>query len=121
MQRQLAFFGDAVSDGAFELRVQRQHGAENFADRREVVVGDPAAETQQLLIEHRRDIEHAEDGFRFDRWLAVVQFDHDAGHALLAEGHEHASADDGSGLGGHTVGEDHVERHGQGDVAEFGH
>ena len=121
MQRQLAFFGDAVSDGAFELGIERQHGAEYFAERGEIVVRDPAAEAQQLIVEHRRGVEHAEDGFSRDRGLAIVQFNDDAGHALLAKGHEHASADHGSGIGGDTVGENHVERHGQGNVAELGH
>ena len=37
MQRQLAFFGDAVSDGAFELRIERQHGAEDLAERGKIV------------------------------------------------------------------------------------
>ena len=59
--------------------------------------------------------------FRGDRWLAVVQFDDDARHALLAERDEDASAHDWRGIRGDTVGEDHVQRHGQGDVAEFGH
>ena len=88
---------------------------------RKIVVGDPAAEVQQLLVEHRGGIEHAEDVFRGDGGFAVVQFDDDARHALLAERHEHASADDWRGVRGDTVGEDHVQRHGQGDVAEFGH
>ena len=56
-----------------------------------------------------------------DGRLAVVKFDDDARHALLAERDQHASADDGRDVRGDTVGEDHVERHGDGDVAEFGH
>ena len=50
-----------------------------------------------------------------------MQFDDDAGHALLAERNQHAASNDGRGFRGDTVGEDHVERHGNGDVAEFGH
>jgi hypothetical protein len=50
-----------------------------------------------------------------------VEFHDDAGHALLAEWDQHAPADDGSSVGRDTVGEDHVERHGDRDVTEFGH
>ena len=89
--------------------------------RSEIVVGDPAAEAQQLLIEHRRGVEHAEDILGGDRRLAVVQFDDDARHALLAKRHQHAPAHDRRGIRRDTVGEDHVQRHGQGNVAEFGH
>src|ERR1039458_51272 len=121
MPWELAFFGDAVGDAAFEFRVQRQHGAKSFAERSEIVVGNPAPGAQKLLIEHWSDVEHTQDDLSCDRWFAVVQFNHDAGKALLAERHEHAAADHGSGLGRDTVGEDHVERHGQGNVAVLGH
>ena len=114
-------FGDAVSDDAFELGAQRQHGAEDFADRSQVVVGDPAAEAQQVIVEDWRGVEHAENIFCGDRRLAVVQFDDDARHALLAERDQDASADNGRGIRRDTVGERHVQRHGQGNVAEFGH
>jgi hypothetical protein len=57
MQRHPAFPRDAVSDPASELRVQRQHGSENFAERRKVVIGNPAAQAQKLIIENRSDIE----------------------------------------------------------------
>jgi hypothetical protein len=50
-----------------------------------------------------------------------VQFNHNAGHAPLAEGHEYAAADHRTSIGGDTVGKDHVERHGQGNIAELGH
>src|SRR6266404_6098002 len=50
-----------------------------------------------------------------------MQFDHDAGQALLPERHEHASSDHGSGLGGGPVGEDHVERHRKRNITILGH
>ena len=121
MQRELAFRCDAVSDGTLELRIQRQHGAEDFAERGKIVVGDPTAETQELVIEYRNSVEYALNSFGCDRGLTVVQFEDNAGQALLAEGHEHAAADQGSDLGADAIGKDHVERHGQGDVAELGH
>ena len=48
---------------ALEFGAQRKHGAEDFADRGEIVVGDPAAEAQQLIVENRRGIEHADEYF----------------------------------------------------------
>jgi hypothetical protein len=50
-----------------------------------------------------------------------VQFDDDAGYALLAEWDEDASADHWRRIRENTVGEDHVQRNGNGDVTEFGH
>ena len=52
---------------------------------------------------------------------AIMQFDNDAGHALLPEGHEHAPADHRLHAGRNGISERHVERHGQGDVGEEGH
>src|SRR5207302_10585460 len=66
-------------------------------------------------------VEHADDIFSCDLRLAVVQFDDDARHALLAKRHQHASAHDGCGVCRNTVGEDHVQGDGNGYVAEFGH
>ena len=53
--------------------------------------------------------------------IGVVQLDHDARHSLLAEWDQDASADNGCGFTIDTVGECHVQRHGQSDVAKFGH
>ena len=50
MERHLAGFGQAISDGAFKFGVEREHGTEDFAERRKVVVGDPAAKLQQLCV-----------------------------------------------------------------------
>ncbi len=50
-----------------------------------------------------------------------MKFDDDARHAPLAKRHQHAPAYDGRGIRGNMVGEDHVERHGHGNVTEFGH
>jgi hypothetical protein len=50
-----------------------------------------------------------------------MQFDHDARDALLPEWNQHAPADDRRRIRPNTVGENHVQRHGQGDVTEFGH
>jgi hypothetical protein len=50
-----------------------------------------------------------------------VKFYDDARHALLAKWDQHAASSDGRGVRRDTVGEDHVERNGDGDIAEFGH
>lgn len=121
MQCYLALLGDAVSNDALELRGEGEHGAEDFADGREIVVGDPAAKSQQLIIEDWRWIDDAEDILRRDGRLAVVKIDYDAHHALLAEGDENAPADYRRHFTGDAVGEYHVQRHGKRDVAEFGH
>ena len=121
MQSHLAVFGETIADGAFELGVQREHGAEYFAERGEIVVGNPATEMQQLVIEHGGCVEDGQNSLGGDGRFAVVQFDDDAHHALLAKWDEHASADDRRGVRGDAVGEDHVQRHGDGDVTEFGH
>src|SRR6266850_4468830 len=106
MQRRLPFFSDAVADGAFELRAQREHGSEDFADGSQIVVGDPATEAQQLLIEHRRRIQHAENGLSLDRRLAIMYVDDDARHALLPKRYQHTPADDWRGVRRNTVSKD---------------
>ena len=106
---------------ALEFGTEWKHGAEDFADRGEIVVGDPAAQAQELLVENGRGSSTLRRCLGDDRRLAVVKFDDDAGHALLAKWDQDASADYGRGARGDTVGEDHVERYREGDVAEFGH
>ncbi len=117
----MALLGDAVSDDALELRAERKHGAEHFSDGGEVVVGNPTSQTQELIIEDRSSVENAQNILSSDRRLAVVKVNDDASEALLAERNEDASADDWRSFCGDTVSEDHVERHGQGYVAKFGH
>ncbi len=119
MERHVSLLGDPVQDRAFELSAQRQHAAEDFAQGGEVVIGDPLAQGHELLVEHGRGVEYANHVFGENRGFAIVQADDDAGHASLAEGHEHAPADGGLHAGGHAVGEHRVEGHGQGDVAEL--
>jgi hypothetical protein len=121
VQSHVALLGDAVSDYAFELGRKRQHGAVNFADRGEVVVGNPAPESQQLIVKDWCRIDCAQNALGGDLRFAVMRFNHDAHEALLPERNQHASADDRCDIRGHTVGEDHVQRDRQGNVAKFGH
>jgi hypothetical protein len=50
-----------------------------------------------------------------------MEFYDNARHPLLAEGDQHTPAYDWFGALWDTVGENHVQRHRQGDVAEFRH
>ncbi len=117
----MPFLRDAVANCFFEFRAQRQHGPEHFADRSEVVVGNPLAQAYQLGIEHRRRIEHADDILGLNFRLLIMQRCDDSRHALLPERHKHASADHRLHPLGNSVGEDDVERHRQSYVAEFRH
>jgi hypothetical protein len=121
MQRHVALFGDAVTNRPFEFRSQRQHGADNFADGSKIIVGNPLAQPDQRLVKHGRGIEHADYVFGLNFGLVIVQSGDDSRHALLAEGHEHASTHNRLHPIGHNVGEDEIERHRQSYVAEFRH
>src|SRR5580692_3956239 len=105
MQRHLPAFRDAIVDGALELCAQRQHGAEDFSNRREVVVRDPASELQELFVEHRRGVEYAEKILDLEGWLAIMQLNDDASHALLTKRNHHPPADCRRGVRRNTVGE----------------
>ncbi len=126
MQRHVALIRDAISDCPFELCREWQHGAEDFANRSEVIIGNPLAKFQQLLVEDRREIEGFDNFFYLDRWglslrLAIMQLDNDAPHPLLSERHQHAPADHRLHACRNGVGERHIERHGECNVAEEGH
>ncbi|HMA19258.1 MAG TPA: hypothetical protein VKO87_00575, partial [Gemmatimonadaceae bacterium] len=69
MQGRVALFRDAVSDYALELRRKREHGAEYLANGSEIIIGDPTAEAEELLVEDRGGIDDAEDIFGGDIWL----------------------------------------------------
>jgi hypothetical protein len=73
------------------------------------------------MTQNGREVKHVEDGFRFDRWLAVMQVHNNTGHTLLAKRNEHASADNGHCIVRDSVGEDDVQRNRECDVAERGH
>ena len=57
----------------------------------------------------------------FDLRRAIMQFDDDARHALLPEGHQYAPAHHRLHTGRNGVGEGHVEGHGERDVAKERH
>jgi hypothetical protein len=121
MKRHVPLLGDSVCDHAFELGSERKHGAENFADWSQVVVGDPAAEAQEEIVEDGSRVDNAENILGGDLWFAVVEIDHDAHHPLLAKGDEDTSSNYRDRSGRDTIGKRHIEGHGDGNVAEVGH
>ena len=121
MQSPLTRLADAVPDGTFELGHEGQHAAKDFTERGEIVGGDPASEAEKLVVQNRRGVEHAENVLDRDRRLAIVQFNDHAGHALLAERDQDPPAHDRHRPKRDTVGEGHVQRHGYGYIAKFGH
>ncbi len=112
--------GDAVEHLLADLAHEREHGAENFSDGSDVVLGDPLGEVKELRREDRFFVKDVEDGTRFDGWRVIVQAEDDASHFLVAEGDEDAGSD-GWGGGTERVGEGAVKRDRQGYVAEGGH
>ena len=88
----MAFFGDAIRDGAFKFRAQRQHGAEHFAERCQVIIRDPFGQAHELLMEDGSGIEDVEDAFGFYRRLAIMYLDDHARHPLLPERYQHSPA-----------------------------
>src|SRR5579864_4929079 len=120
MKREMALLGDAIGDGALEFGTEREHGAENFAQRSEVVIGDPLAETHELPVEHGRGIEHADDVLGLYGGFAVMQVDDDAAHALLPERHQYTASDGRLHTVRNAVGEGRVQRNWQGYITELG-
>src|SRR5581483_398194 len=95
-----ALLGDAVDPVAPDLGGEGEHAAQDFAERRAVVLRDPAGELEELGREECGVVEEALDFFYFDwfrigggSWWVVVQPDDDAEEALAAEGDQDACAD----------------------------
>jgi hypothetical protein len=121
MQRHVSPFGDSISDDAFELSGERKHRAQDFADGVKIVVGNPATEAQQAIVKDGSGVDHVENILGGDLWFAIVEVDDDAHHPLLAKGDKDPSSDYRRCAVRDTIGERHIERHRDGDVAEFGH
>ena len=58
---------------------ERQHGAQDFADGRDVVEGNPLGELEKLRRKDRLLVENVEDRFGFDRRRFVVDAKDDSG------------------------------------------
>ncbi len=116
----VAEVGDSIYAREADFGAERQHGSQDFAERRDVVGGNPFAEFEQCRVENRGSVERLNDGLDLDGLFAVVKFSDDASESLFAKGNEYASPNDGREFAS-AVGEDRVERHGQRDVAVGGH
>ena len=74
-----------------------------------------------MLVENRREVERFQNLLGFYLRQAVMQLDHNARHALLPKGHQHASAHYRLHTRRNGVSKYQVEGHGEGDVAEESH
>src|SRR5262249_34629317 len=120
MERHFSRLSDGICPGPFHLRREWQHGAQYLADGSEIVVRDPFAQLEQVLIEHRRGIKYRMDTLGFDRRRGIVQRRNNPGQALSTEGYQDASANNRSHTV-NTVGEYHVQGHRQCYITEFRH
>ncbi len=122
MQCSNSLVGNVVADDPPELSGQGQHGAENFADGRDVVLRDPAAQLHEFGCQRGGGVEYLAQAAGLEFGLAIVQLGDDAAQPLLAEGHDDAAADAGLGrVLGKAIGEGGVERDGHGHIAELRH
>ncbi len=96
--------------------------AKNFAERRDVVLSDPAAEFHQLLRKQRLGIEHLLDGLDLDAFggRLVVKAGDEAHQFLAGEWDEYTRAYAGN-RAIHRVGEGLVERHRKSYIGVGGH
>ncbi len=117
-----AGFGDAIGELAPDLGGEGEHAADDLAEGGAVVGGDPAGERELVVGEERAGIHDGLDGADLNAFGEgfVVETHNDAHEHLAGEGDKDACADGGLGAVD-CVGEEAVERNGEGDVAEEGH
>ncbi len=117
-----AEIGEAVVDGAADFRSERQHGAQHFAERREVVLRDPLGELKQMVAEQRLLVEHGLKILYLDvGWGLGGEGRHHADELFIAEGRNDARATLRLLPEAHAVDKRVVQRHGQRDFAECRH
>ncbi len=111
--------GERPDLAAADIGGQRQHAAQHFAQGRAVVAGDPAAQGEELGIQHRFGIDQAHGLARRDGGGPVVTTEDDAGELAGSEGHHDAAAGTRPMAQGFRqgVGEGPVKRRGHADVA----
>ena len=105
---------------AADFAVERQHGAEDFPEGREIVLRDPLAEFEELRVKDGLGVEDREQRFRFDGRGLIVQAQDDAGELLIAKRNQHPRADDGNAFTD-CIGEGAIERDRYGDITKSGH
>src|ERR1700676_2233089 len=87
-----SFLGDAITDGSLKFSAEREHAAKHFAERSEIIIGDPFAQPHQLLVKNRLRVQCAYEVFGRNTGLAIMKFDDDSREPLLAERDEHAAS-----------------------------
>ena len=86
---------ESVSDQILprpDLRRQRQHPAQHFAERRAVVTGDPLAQREQFGVQHRLGVDQPQRLARLDLRRIVVAAQNHAGQLARPERHHEAAA-----------------------------
>ncbi len=113
--------GERIDFAGADFGSQRQHGAQDFAERSAVVAGDPVAEAEEFVVEDRFGIDQAEGVFEIRVGRIVMNTEDDAGEFARAEGDEDACAGLDAMLESERerVGESLIERDWQADVAEL--
>ncbi len=119
-ERLTALICDAEQHLLAHFTHQRKHGAQDFADRRDVIERDPLCQFEKLRREDGFFIENVEEQLCFDRRRFVVNAQDDACQFLIAEGDENARANGGYRVV-NRIGEGAIERDGQRNVAVSGH
>ncbi len=119
-ERLPSHLGDAIENEPPHFTHQGQHRAEDFADRRQVVLRNPLAQLHQFARQNRFAVENREQRLSFDRRGIVVDANHHARQFFVAKGNEDPRAD-GRIRFACQISKDAVERDGQGDIAESGH
>ena len=121
MKRELSFFGDAVSDAAFEFGPERQHRMKHLTQRGEIIVGHPLPQREKLPIEHRGCVEYAQYVLELNFWQPLMNLGHNARKTTLAERNQNAPAHHRLHSRWNAVSENGVQGHRDGNIAEFRH
>ena len=124
MQSHSSLISDAIRNRPLKFCRKRQHRPKHLADGSEIVIGDPLSQFQKLFIKHGREIKRFNNFFylgSFNLRRTIMHFDDNARQALLPKRHQHTPAYNRLHAWRNGVGERHVKRHGEGDVAEEGH
>jgi len=83
-------------------------------------MGDPLAELQQRGIKRGLRVQHLQNGLGLHGRLAIVQRNYHAGEPFVPKRNQHTRAHQRLTLGD-AIGERHVQRDRQSNVAEQGH
>ena len=121
-ERVAASVGDPVVDGALHLAHQREHGAQHFAEWRQVILRHPRAKFEELVAEKGLVVQNRFNrlGFELRRRFGTLAHNH-ADELFVAKGDNHPKTAPRLNTEWHLVGECPVERERQGDFAELGH